>query len=93
MLYLICYDIVAPKRLAKIAKTLLGYGQRVQYSVFECDLNEQQYSKLHSKLARIMKIDEGDSLRSYRLCAMCARSVEVLGNGPPPATTPDLFVV
>jgi len=93
MLYLICYDIVAPKRLAKIAKTLLGYGQRVQYSVFECDLNEQQYTKLHNKLTRLMNSTEGDSLRTYRLCTNCAQTVEVIGSGPPPATTPDLFVV
>jgi CRISPR-associated protein Cas2 len=93
MLYLICYDIVAPKRLAKIAKTLLGYGQRVQYSVFECDLSEQQYSTLQRKLAKLMNVQEGDSLRTYRLCNPCAKSVAVIGRGPPPETTPDLFVV
>lgn len=43
MLYLISYDIAVDKRRTKIAKLLEGFGQRVQYSVFECDLTTKQY--------------------------------------------------
>ncbi|MCA9742068.1 CRISPR-associated endonuclease Cas2, partial [candidate division KSB1 bacterium] len=38
MLLLVSYDIVDDKQRTKLAKRLQNYGQRVQYSVFECDL-------------------------------------------------------
>ena len=39
-MYLVCYDITSDRVRNKIVKTLEGYGRRVQYSVFECDLDE-----------------------------------------------------
>jgi CRISPR-associated protein Cas2 len=43
-LYVISYDIPDDKRRKKIADLLEGYGQRVQYSVFECQLNREKYN-------------------------------------------------
>ncbi|CAN5397202.1 CRISPR-associated endonuclease Cas2 [soil metagenome] len=37
--YLVAYDICHPKRLRRVCKTMEGYGERLQYSVFVCDLN------------------------------------------------------
>ncbi|WP_129678148.1 CRISPR-associated endonuclease Cas2 [Candidatus Chloroploca sp. Khr17] len=93
MLYLISYDISIDRRRTRIAKILEGFGQRVQYSVFECDLEASQYQALWKKLARTIQPDEGDNLRIYRLCATCASTIAVIGSGPPVETSPDFYLV
>ena len=71
MLVLITYDVstqdkAGKKRLRKVAKECVNYGQRVQNSVFECSLDASQKLILTDKL--ISLIDEGqDSLRIYNL--------------------------
>lgn len=44
-IYLVCYDICNPLRLAKVGKTMLGFGDRVQYSVFECRMNRDDFPR------------------------------------------------
>lgn len=68
---LVTYDVntetkAGRRRLARVAKACKNYGQRVQLSVFECQIDERQYDELLSKLRRILKEDT-DSLRVYRL--------------------------
>jgi len=71
MLVLITYDVntedaAGRKRLRKVAKTCVNYGQRVQNSVFECNLDESQLRLLKDKLVGL--IDKNtDSLRFYSL--------------------------
>ncbi|MGV2391312.1 MAG UNVERIFIED_CONTAM: CRISPR-associated endonuclease Cas2 [Microcystis novacekii LVE1205-3] len=50
MYFVVSYDISDDKRRTKIHNTLKSYGQRVQYSVFECDLTDTQYAKLRGPL-------------------------------------------
>ena len=52
--YLICYDISHEKRLAKVAKTMRGYGERVQYSVFECQLNGRDLARCRADLSAVI---------------------------------------
>lgn len=71
MLVLITYDVntetpAGRKRLRKVAKQCLNYGQRVQNSVFECLLDAAQYRLLQNKLCSLID-EETDSLRFYRL--------------------------
>jgi len=80
MFVVICYDIPDDKRRNKVGKLLEGYGNRVQKSVFECDLKPEFISLLKQRLARITKHE--DTLRYYSLCAQCLTKVEVI-NGPP----------
>ena len=68
---LITYDVstisrAGQRRLRKIAKTCLDYGQRVQNSVFECEVDPAQYVDLQHKIKAIMSEDE-DSVRFYNL--------------------------
>ncbi len=71
MLYVISYDITDNRRRNQVAKLLEGFGERVQYSVFECLLTADQFSALLRRLVR--RIDQdADSIRCYRLCAGCA---------------------
>ena len=52
--YLVSYDIIDDKRRNKVFKTLMDFGDRVQYSVFCCQLNERELLSLREKLrARI----------------------------------------
>ncbi|MBR0577139.1 CRISPR-associated endonuclease Cas2 [Proteiniclasticum sp. BAD-10] len=71
MLVLITYDVSTvstggASRLRRIAKQCTNYGQRVQYSVFECVVDAGQLELLKNKLLKIMD-DNHDSLRLYIL--------------------------
>ena len=69
MLILIAYDVsteTSAKRLRKVAKECVNYGQRVQNSVFECQLNSTEYRQVKATLEGIINKDE-DSLRFYNL--------------------------
>ena len=71
MMVLITYDVntedaAGRKRLRKIAKDCVNYGQRVQNSVFECLLDAAQNKLLQHKLRGIMD-ENKDSLRFYYL--------------------------
>lgn len=56
--YLICYDVTEDFRRERVAKLLAGYGDRIQYSVFRCELNLGQLSRLKKSL--IAAIDHAD---------------------------------
>lgn len=71
MRILVTYDVdtVSPagaKRLRQVAKICKNYGQRVQNSVFECDVTEAQFVVLKDLLRETIDI-ELDSIRMYRL--------------------------
>lgn len=80
MRYLISYDISDDRRRYHAAEALKDYAHRVQYSVFECDVNSEELEKLLERLASSIEESE-DSCRVYRLCAECAREVKILGKG------------
>ena len=64
--FLICYDIVNPKRLRKTHKLLSSLAQSVQYSVFEAELNNDQLEQLKEQLRPCLDPEE-DKLTIYRL--------------------------
>ena len=63
--YIICYDIRCQKRWRKAYKLLQGYGQRVQYSIFRCVLNQLTREKLRWELEKILA--QEDSILFVRL--------------------------
>jgi CRISPR-associated protein Cas2 len=78
--YLIAYDISNNRRRTKIAKILESMGARVQGSVFEVYLSEQELTLLKKKTKQ--QLDQKlDSLRFYPLCGQCRQKIIVLGNG------------
>ncbi len=79
MLYIVSYDVVDDSRRTKLAKDLLDYGSRVQYSVFECRMDEGQLSELKHRVAGL--VEEEGSLRIYVICRACEKTIEVLGHG------------
>ncbi len=83
MMVLITYDVNTEtpegrKRLRKIAKQCVNYGQRVQCSVFECLLDAAQCRKLKEKLCAIIN-PETDSLRFYYLGNQYFKKIEHFG--------------
>lgn len=71
MLVIVTYDVSVitedgPRRLRRVAKVCERYGQRVQKSVFECQVNEMQLEALERSLLAEIDIDV-DNLRFYRI--------------------------
>lgn len=86
MMVLVTYDVRTDskegrRRLRRVARACEDWGQRVQFSVFECDLDPAQWTVLRARL--IDAIDpEMDSLRFYMLGAAWRRRVEHIGAKP-----------
>jgi CRISPR-associated protein Cas2 len=84
MLMLVTYDVstegaAGRRRLRRVARACLDYGQRVQNSVFECEVDPAQWTALRARL--IAEIEPAlDSLRFYRLGAEGHRRVEHVGS-------------
>ena len=82
MMMLVTYDVArdekGEKRLRKVSKILENYGQRVQYSVFECLVDPSQWIELKNKLLKTIN-PKYDSLRFYSLGANWDRKVEHIG--------------
>lgn len=74
----VAYDIPDDKRRTKVMKTLAGYGARIQYSVFECDLRPADLEELKRRLRALVNPDT-DDIRIYPLCESCLRKVTTLG--------------
>ena len=80
---LITYDVNTQdaegvRRLNKIAKLCVKYGQRVQNSVFECLLESSSYKTLQHELLKIADLEK-DSLRFYNLGQNYSRKIEHFG--------------
>jgi CRISPR-associated protein Cas2 len=60
--YVIAYDVSDPKRLRKVFRTMKGYGDHIQLSVFRCELTHRQLVELRAKLASIIHHGEDQVL-------------------------------
>ena len=80
MLYLVSYDITDTPRRTKVAKILDDFGDRVQYSVFECIIDNELLEKMLSRLIKVANEAE-DSIRVYALCGKCERVIRIIGQG------------
>lgn len=91
LFYVVVYDIPSDRRRKKVADLLEGYGQRVQYSVFECVLTPAKYRELRDRLRKRIKSAE-DSVRFYPLSGHTLNQVETWG-GPQVMTLPGSTIV
>lgn len=81
--FLVTYDVNTEtkqgrSRLRKVATICKNYGQRVQFSVFECRINEAQYEQFQVQLVKIID-KQTDSIRFYRLPSPREKYVESFG--------------
>jgi CRISPR-associated protein Cas2 len=86
MMVLVTYDVstetqAGRRRLRRVARLCRNYGQRVQFSVFECSVDPAQFTKLKASL--LEEIDPAvDSLRFYFLGSNWRSRVEHAGAKP-----------
>ena len=78
MLTLVAYDITDAKRLRRVAEVCEDYGVRVQYSIFECHLDEDEFEEFWLKLLEHIREDE-DKLVAYKIDARCAKETLTAG--------------
>jgi len=83
MMVLVTYDVSTltsegRRRLRRVAKTCLNYGQRVQMSVFECKVDAVKYELLQQQLLAEIN-EEEDSLRIYRILEPLEKNVLEFG--------------
>ena len=83
MMVLVTYDVATAdrageRRLQKVAKTCQNFGQRVQNSVFECDISMEQFVRLKGELIDLID-PTTDSLRFYFLGNNWKHRVEHIG--------------
>lgn len=83
MWVVVCYDVntetkAGRRRLRRVAQVCKNFGQRVQLSIFECQVNVMQYEELRRQLVKEIKASD-DSLRFYRIAEPRDRYVEAFG--------------
>lgn len=83
MMVVVGYDVAlsendGARRLRRVAKVCTEYGQRVQFSLFECVVDQLQYLELKERLESIID-EEHDSLRFYRLGKNYHTKIEHIG--------------
>jgi CRISPR-associated protein Cas2 len=86
MLVLVTYDVSTvtaggARRLRRVAKACQDFGQRVQFSVFEIEVDPAQWTRLRARLEGLID-EKTDSLRFYFLGANWERRIEHVGAKP-----------
>jgi len=92
LLYVVAYDIPDDKRRKKVSDLLLGYGRRVQYSVFELVVSPEKFEQLRQRLKKLVKLSE-DSVRFYPLSKHTLGQVEAWGVGPDVTEAPGSVII
>ncbi len=80
---LAAYDITEDGRRARLAALLQSWGDRIQYSVFICTVDDHQLAMLRSEISRIIDADV-DSVFIVQQCRACWDGLVTLGQGEPP---------
>ena len=92
--YIVTYDICDDRRLRKVFQTMRNWGDHLQYSVFECQLNKSEVIQLRDELRKIIHHDE-DQVLFINLGPSDGRGervIESLGKGYSPIDAPCLVV-
>jgi CRISPR-associated protein Cas2 len=91
MLYVVCYDISDDKVRDQMSEGLLGFGVRIQASVFELLLDDELYGRLLQVISKV-RLAREDKVRVYKVCARCVEQVAIYGPGEV-SKDPDYWVV
>ena len=93
MNYLITYDISNDKRRTKLSELLDKYGIRVNYSVYECELNQTKLDKLLFEIELKKLINKKyDSFRFYHICKNCMPKCFEVAQREDPFEAKEMFV-
>ena len=92
MNYLITYDISDDKKRTKLSTILDEYGERVNYSVYECSLSQRERRVVLDKIEFFSIIDRYDSIRFYHICKNCIDKSFEIGRLDNPFEPKNLFI-
>jgi len=87
---LVSYDVVKDGRRNKIATILEDYGRRLQYSVFECELDQEHLDEMRQRLLKTYCPEE-DKIGLYHLCRDCVQRRELYGEHEEPEE-PEVYI-
>lgn len=79
MKYLICYDIPEDELRAKIVRYLEEFAYRLQYSVFNCNLDAKSAEFVWQDLLELVAESEGGSVLMTPLCKSCEKNLRLSG--------------
>ena len=85
-LYVVAYDIPDDKRRTKVHRTLKGFGQWTEFSLFECFLTKKELLLMRAKLDKHLKASE-DRVRIYTICDNCLGKIDTVGIAEPKEET------
>jgi CRISPR-associated protein Cas2 len=88
----VVYDISNDRRRTRLHNKLLDFGTPVQYSVFECLLDEEGLERMREAVMRVIR-PRVDRVRFYYLCAGCVKRTEVTSGREVLSDEPDTLVV
>lgn len=91
--YLVCYDVSDPKRLRRIHGKMLGYGDPIQLSVFECELSSKEMAIMRSDLSDLLNMAEDKVLIADLGPVDGAKRTQYLGSEMPRSTREPAIVV
>ena len=60
--YLVCYDVCEDKRLRKVFQAMRGFGDHLQYSIFECQFTPMDLARCRHELSQIINHKEDQVL-------------------------------
>ena len=78
MLIIVAYDVTDQRRLHRVAKCCEDHGLRVQYSVFECRMEADEFELFWMELSDLIDPEE-DRIVAYRICVNCAQRIYAAG--------------
>lgn len=79
-MFLISYDISDNKLRRKLVQILLGYGKRVQYSVFECQIDNKKFGELYKEMLILTDGKEEVSIRCYPIDKISQGKITTIGD-------------
>jgi len=91
MFVVVSYDVPDDRRRTRVHALLKNFGTRVQFSVFECELEQNRLAELRTRLGKLVLPDQ-DSVRCYRLCKDCLQQTVIFGTRPL-TTEPDYWII
>lgn len=83
MKHVVAYDVSDDAIRLRVAHALQRYGQRVQKSVFECQLQDGQLEECIAILKTVLEEPDNGNIRIYRLCEGCESQSVGIGNLKP----------
>lgn len=90
--YIVSYDISDDKRLRKVFKTMRGWGNHLQYSVFRCELNRREVIELQTALRDIIH-HEQDQVMFVDVGPVDGRAAEAISAIGRPYLYPDSHAI